>query len=514
MAKNYRRVDRDQQFLLPPDMREWLPAHHLVWVIEALVADLDTSAFAKRRRRMTTNSTAGQAGYDPDMLLVLLLYSYSVGVRSSRAIERQCHTDVAFRVACGGDIPDHTVIARFRSEHIDAFSDLFTQVLGECVRAGMGNVGVIAIDGTKIAADASSGANRSEAYYRSLIDEVTAEAVAADEADEELSIDDDDDDDEAARAGLLRSVQSRRGRHQAERVERAQECVTSFETAEPSLPDRELAQSEQALAKKEEKYDRYYADRKRTYEEYLDRVEAAGKKPKGRVPKHPDVLTVKQKGMKAAIERMRARINQKRQGLDRARSAQAKHRNFTDPQSRWMKTRQGFVQGYNTQFAVSDDHVIMAAEVFADPVDFRLFQPMLAAVGREYEAVCGRPAKIGVALADAGYHTVDNLECSGPPRLISDRKSRHLADVDVTTNVSKHAVVQSMREKLAEPANRELYKRRGALVEPANGWVKERRDMRRMSMRGLVKAAGEVKLMAAVINIGRLCTVKGLTAPV
>lgn len=218
MAKNFRRVDRDQQFLLPPDMREWLPAHHLVWVIGALVADLDTSAFEKRRCRMTSTSTAGQAGCDPDMLLVLWLYAYSVGVRSSRAIERQCHTDVAFRVACGGDIPDHTVIARFRSEHIEAFSGSFTQVLGECVRAGVGNVGVIAIDGSKIAADASTGANRSEEYYRSLIDEITAEAVAADDADEELGV---DDDDEAARAGLIRSVKSRKGRHQAEWAERA-----------------------------------------------------------------------------------------------------------------------------------------------------------------------------------------------------------------------------------------------------------------------------------------------------
>jgi transposase len=340
MAKNYRPVDRDQQFLLPPDMREWLPAHHLVWVIEALVADLDTSAFAKRRRRMTTTSTAGQAGYDPDMLLVLLLYGYSVGVRSSRAIERQCHTDVAFRVACGGDIPDHTVIARFRSEHIEAFTDLFTQVLGECVRAGMGNVGVIAIDGTKIAADASTGANRPEEYYRSLIDEITAEAAAADDADEELGVDDDDDDDEAARAGLIRSVESRTGRHQAERAERAQECVTSFDTAEPSFDERELAQSEKALAKKIEKYDRLYAALKQKYDTYHERLNTTGKRPRGSVPYHPDDQE-RLHSRKRAIDAMRARMAARRKGLAGNKSSQAKNRNFTDPQSRLMKTRQG-----------------------------------------------------------------------------------------------------------------------------------------------------------------------------
>lgn len=512
MAKNYRPVDRDQQFLLPPDMREWLPAHHLVWVIEALVADLDTSAFAKRRRRMTTTSRAGQAGYDPDMLLVLLLYAYSVGVRSSRAIERQCRTDVAFRVACGGDIPDHTVIARFRSEHIDAFTGLFTEVLGECVRAGMGNVGVIAIDGTKIAADASSGANRSEEYYRSLIDEITAEAVAADDADEELGIDD-DDDDEAARRAVIRTVQSRKDRHQAERVERAQECVTSFETAEPSYDERELAQSEKALAKKVEKYDRLYAPLLRKYETYQERLKTTGKRPRGAAPVHPDGHERMQSRLKA-IEHMRVRMAKKRKDLAETKSGQSKNRNFTDPQSRLMKTQQGFMQAYNTQFAVSDDHVIMAAEVFTDPIDFRLFQPMLAAVDREYESACGRPAKIGMALADAGYHTIDNLECEGPPRLISDRKSRRLAKTDPTTEVSQHEAVQSMRETLAEPDNRQLYKRRGALVETANAWVKEQRGMRRMSMRGLAKAIGEAKLMATVVNIGRLCAVRGLTAPV
>jgi transposase len=513
MAKNYRPVDRDQQFLLPPDMREWLPAHHLVWVIEALVADLDTSAFAKRRRRMTTTSTAGQAGYDPDMLLVLLLYGYSVGVRSSRAIERQCHTDVAFRVACGGDIPDHTVIARFRSEHIEAFTGLFTQVLGECVRAGMGNVGVIAIDGTKIAADASTGANRPEEYYRSLIDEITAEAAAADVADEELGVDDDDEDDEAARAGLIRSVESRTGRHQAERAERAQECVTSFDTAEPSFDERELAQSEKALAKKIEKYDRLYAALKQKYDTYHERLNTTGKRPRGSVPYHPDDQE-RLHSRKRAIDAMRARMAARRKGLAGNKSSQAKNRNFTDPQSRLMKTRQGYMQAYNTQFAVSDDHLIMAAEVFTEPIDFRLFQPMLTAVGREYESACGRPVEIGMALADAGYHTIENIECEGPPRLISDRKSRRLAKTDTTTEVSRHEAVQSMRQKLADPANSELYKRRGALVEPANAWVKEQRGMRRMSMRGLVKAIGEAELMATVVNIGRLCAVRGLTAPV
>jgi transposase len=176
MAKSYRPVERDQPFLLPPDMRSWLPAGHLVWFVISVVEKLDISAFEARSRR----GGVGRAGYDPRMLLTVLIYAYAMGQRSSRQIERLCHTDVAFRVACAQDAPDHTTIARFRQRHEQALSDLFTDVLVLCARSGLGKLGTVAIDGTKIAANASDDAMRSEKWLREQAERILAEAEATD----------------------------------------------------------------------------------------------------------------------------------------------------------------------------------------------------------------------------------------------------------------------------------------------------------------------------------------------
>src|SRR6185437_10771370 len=177
MAKGYRPVDRDQAFLLPPDMREWLPAGHPVHLVIAVVEDhLDTSAFHARRR----TGGAGAAGYDPDMLLAVLVWAYAHGETSSRRMEELCRTDVAFRVISGGNLPDHSTIARFRKDFGEAVVGFFTEVLVLCARLGMGRVGVVALDGTKIAADASEAANRTEKRLRELAAEAVAAHAAAD----------------------------------------------------------------------------------------------------------------------------------------------------------------------------------------------------------------------------------------------------------------------------------------------------------------------------------------------
>jgi transposase len=156
MARSYRPVPRDQAFLLPPDMREWFPDDHLAWLVLEIVAQLDTSALHARH----PSAGAGRAAYDPDMLLTLLIYAYCQGVRSSRQIEQRCITDVAFRVLCAQDTPDHSTISRFRVDHQDGFAALFTQVLQVAAAAGLTRFGTVAIDGTKIAANASRDANR------------------------------------------------------------------------------------------------------------------------------------------------------------------------------------------------------------------------------------------------------------------------------------------------------------------------------------------------------------------
>ena len=183
MAKSYRVVQRDQPFLLPPDMRDWLPADHVVWFLLETVEALDTSAFHARRRL----GGAGTAGYDPDMLLALLVYAYCQGVRSSRQIERRCLTDVAFRVLCAQVAPDHATIARFRAEHKAAFAALFTQVLQVTAAAGLVRLGTVAIDGTKIPANASIDANRGQQWLDEQVRQIVAEARQVDEAEEGTS---------------------------------------------------------------------------------------------------------------------------------------------------------------------------------------------------------------------------------------------------------------------------------------------------------------------------------------
>ena len=184
MARSYRPVVRDEVFLLPPNMAEWLPETHLVWFVLDVVDRLDTSGFHAVRR----TGGVGRAGYDPDMLLALMIYAYACGERSSRRIERLCTDHVAYRVVCAQDPPDHTTIARFRAAHDTAFTDMFAQVLRLCAQAGMVSVGVISIDGTKIAANAAKSANRSQDWVRDrarrIAEDVVREAAEVDAAED------------------------------------------------------------------------------------------------------------------------------------------------------------------------------------------------------------------------------------------------------------------------------------------------------------------------------------------
>src|SRR5260370_30239375 len=183
MAKRYRPVDREQPFLFPPDMRDWLPAGHPVWLVITVVEDhLDTSAFHALRR----TGGAGTAGYDPDMLLTVLVWAYAHQVTSSREIERLCHTDVAFRVICAGNTPQHVTISEFRKAFPGVIAQFFAEVLALCARLGMGKLGVVALDGMKIAANASKAANRTEETLRKMAAETVARHAADDQAEDDL----------------------------------------------------------------------------------------------------------------------------------------------------------------------------------------------------------------------------------------------------------------------------------------------------------------------------------------
>jgi transposase len=179
MGQNFIAADRDQVFLMPPDLRDWVAPGHLAWFVVDAVGELDLAAFCARYRR----DGWGRPAYDPAVMVAVIVYAYCRGVRSARAIERRCVEDVAFRVVAGNLAPDHATIARFRAEHERALAGLFGQVLAMCQRAGLVGAGVVAVDSTKLAANASGLANKT---YEQLAREILQEAAAIDAAEDEL----------------------------------------------------------------------------------------------------------------------------------------------------------------------------------------------------------------------------------------------------------------------------------------------------------------------------------------
>jgi transposase len=216
--------DREQVFLMPPSVREWVPEGHLVWTVLDAVGELDLSGIYSDYRA----DGHGRPAYEPSMMVALLLYAYARGVRSSRGIERGCVEDVAFRVVAGNVAPDHSTIAEFRCRHERPLADVFSGVLGLCARAGLVSVGVVAIDGTKIAANASMDANRD---FGQIAREILAEAAETDRREDELYGDARGDE-------LPEHLRTREGRRQALR-EAKERLARERDDAPETPPDDE-----------------------------------------------------------------------------------------------------------------------------------------------------------------------------------------------------------------------------------------------------------------------------------
>jgi transposase len=178
MAQNFLACDRDQVLLLAPSLRDWLPEDHFAWFVLDAVAAMDLAAFYAAYR----HDGHGRAAFDPAMMVALLLYAYAKGQRSSPVIERECVEDIAYRVTVANQRPDHTTVARFRQRHQDALAGRYGEVLGLCAQAGLVRVGVIAIDGTKVHANASE---RATCEYEQIVREILAEADAVDREEDE-----------------------------------------------------------------------------------------------------------------------------------------------------------------------------------------------------------------------------------------------------------------------------------------------------------------------------------------
>jgi transposase len=530
MAKGYRRVDRDQRFLLPPDMGEWLPVSDPVWLVIDIVEQCDTSAFHAGRRL----GGAGRAGYDPDMLITLLVWAWLQGVHSSRRIERLCGRDVAFRIICAGDVPDHVTIARFRQGFALGVEQLFEQVLLLASRLGLGQLGVVALDGTKIASPASAGQNRTaEGLSKAAAAEQArqaarraaqahAEADAAEDArfgeghGDQMS--DERVDDVAADPAETAAGSDRRpGRSRSARIA---EAIADLE--QQAAQDR-AAQQERAgerAARMADKDGRPVDGRPPAgteivlAEQALTTAVAAAQarlqewQASGRGRRPPEVDAHWR--VRKAVARV-ARAHQIVAARDARRPRREPVGNITDPESGLQPLAGGgWLQGYNAQAVTTGDGLVLATQVSNNPADQIAFLPMMQAATAMAERVGAGP--IGLVLADAGYLSVDNLTKPGPDRLIAVGTRRSLEAAvhaeapppDTTSGGKGDAKVQAMRDRLATPDGIAAYRQRGRIAETTFGHAKHNLGFRRFTGIGLDRARAEWMFHGAVHNLSKI----------
>lgn len=508
MARDYRPVDRDQQFLLPPDMRSWLPAEHLVWFIVEVIRELDLSALHAKSKRGGT----GREGYDPAMLLGLWIYASARGISSSRRIERACTEDVAFRVICGQDIPDHTVLARFRQTHQEAMAGLFAQVLALCVAQGLGRFGMVAIDGTRIKANASMAKTVSLKRLRKIAAEEFAKAEATDAAE-----------DAANTPGAGDDLPPGMGPG-TDRESRIRFAIKDLEKQieEENAPD--IARQQKRVERRRGRVEEAEEASRKVHARYAQAA-AEGRKLLGRPPVATEENTVVVRE-RAALERSQARLEgfrskaekQEKSGQTESGRLLAK-RNTTDPESRILRTRNGYIEGYNAQLAVTDDHIIAVAELIntTDAGQLpRMMDKTVEAVRGCAEATGRTGLAVGTVTADTGYLSDEAVDAPGPDRLIAPGRGG-IKDSDGWKGTIRHETksraASIMATKLTDPANQALYKRRSVTVEPVNGHLKDGRGLRRFARRGLPAAQAELHLAALTTNLLRIFTKPAPAAP-
>src|SRR2546423_4662385 len=342
MGPSFIACDREQSFLMPPDVREWLPENHLAWFVLASVEEMDLWDFYAAYRVDGRSRPA----YEPAMMVGLLLYAYARGIRSSRVIERACVEDVAFRVVAAQQRPDHATIARFIERHEAAMAGLFGEVLLLCARSGLAKVGVIAIDGTKVHANASRDAN---VDYEQLAREIIEEAYAIDADEDELYGDARGDglpEELSNSQGLRGGMREAKRRLEAER-DREPKSVPRSRPKRVKEAKRRLEEELFTEVRANAAHEAYRArDRMRN-----GRRLGAHSKPKPYTP--PTVPA--------------GRIN------------------TTDPDSHVVKGLRGFIQGYNAQAVTNEHQIVPAAEGMTAGGDFRHLEPMLDAPPRELQ---------------------------------------------------------------------------------------------------------------------------------
>jgi transposase len=448
---NFRTIDRQTGFLLPPSVDEWLPEKHLARFVVEVVDGLDTSAMSSAYRG------SGSASYHPRLLLGILIYGYATGVFSSRKLERATYDSVAFRFIAANDHPDHDTIAAFRRRFLKEIEALFVQVLLLAREMGLLKMGTVALDGTKIHANASKHsalsyehAGKIETQLKAEVAELMAKAEAADKADlpDGLSI-----PDELAR--------------REERLKKLAEARAKIEARAKERYERELAEYRAKLAAREAKQ------------------KASGRKPGGKPPEPP-------------VEGPRP--------TDQI--------NLTDEESRIMPVSGGgFEQCYNAQAVVAESSLlVVASDVAQAPNDKQQLEPMLAKTGV-------LPKELGEAetmLADNGYFSEANVKACGAagvePLIALGRDAHHQSlrerFADAPPPPENPTPVEAMAHRLQTPEGKKLYAKRKHTPEPVFGIIKSILGFRQFLLRGLEKVKAEWTLVTLAWNMKRMFALK------
>jgi len=438
MSQSFLSCDREQELLLPPSLRDWLPAGHLAWFVLETIEEIDLAAIYRAYRE----DGQGRRAHEPAMMTALFLYAYAVGERSTRAIERRCVEDVAFRVIAANRVPDHTTISRFRVRHEQALAGLFSEVLVLCAKAGLVSVATVAVDGTKLQANASLDANRSYETIRHDVERYFREAAEIDAAEDELYGD--------ARGDELPA-----------------------ELADPTT-------RRQALRRAKAELEAEHAARQAAHDavtrRHREHVEQTGKRLRGRPPGPPpqdDALF-------------------------------ASKRNLTDLDSRIVRDKGARIQGYNAQAVVGEGQIIIAADITSRAVDGGLLEPMIHAAQAALTGA-GLPDRLDVVLADSAYWNntqIARLHDQGITALIPPAARHRRTPRQRAGNQGPQA--DRINKILATDDGDKLYRRRQHIIEPVFGHIKYLRTIDRLARRGLTACQAEWQLICATHNLLKL----------
>jgi transposase len=482
--KNYRPWDTDRTYLLPPSTRDWLPEDHLAWFILELVNELDLRAIEET---IQEKDPRGMPPYSPRMMVALLLYAYATGTYSSRRIAKATWTDVAFRVLAGEQHPHFTTINQFRLDHLDSLAALFTQVLKLCHKAGMVDLGQVAIDGTKIQANASKHKAMShdrmketEKRLKAEVETLLARANETDRAEDQAFGADKDGTDVPEE---LRRRTTRLARIAAARAELEREAAAA----------RKMEIEAQADHWREE------AKAAATPDDEAKLTRRSNKRQKAAEALGVDIAVIP--GVHDGLP-----FHTVQHDADGAPKPKAQ-RNFTDPESRIMAHNGTYMQGWNAQIAVDETNQIIVAQVVTNQApDVEHLIPL----NEQVHVNLGRyPTTM---TADAGFWSDENGDyCAqnGIDAYISTRRRRHeqLPDdpPDPAPNPAARTTAgEKMEAKVTSEGGRKVYAKRKWTVEPVFGQVKEARRFRRFSLRGMRKVRGEFSLLCAVHNVLKL----------